>query len=161
MGSLAKKIFSSGSHLGSKHSYHTGMYYNYNYRPNKYSSINGDVCINNYNFDGIVYGQFICPVEGFDYGATKCCGEIYQQYCCTSDEFSISLAEYDKSNNNNNNNNNNYASTTVPKKTSSSTVLAITITIVVIAAVLTILTGVIVICVCKKRIYNRVPETVK
>ena len=64
MASLAKKIFSSGSHTAHKHNYHTGMYYNYNYRPDRYSTINGEVCVNNYNYDGIIYGPFRCPIDG-------------------------------------------------------------------------------------------------
>ena len=46
------------------HNYNQGMYNDYNYRPDKYAGVKGDTCVNNLEFDGIVLGQFICPIEG-------------------------------------------------------------------------------------------------
>ncbi len=69
LGSLAKKILHSksnkhGESYGSSHQYDQGVFYGYNYRSN-HGSNNGDTCVNNLEFDGIVYGKFICPVEGW------------------------------------------------------------------------------------------------
>lgn len=90
MGALAKKIMSRGGHgFGSghhSHNYHAGSYNGYNYRPDRYGSIQGQLCTNYLEYDGIVYGQFRCPVEGFDYTATACCGLPKEQYCCHPSE---------------------------------------------------------------------------
>jgi hypothetical protein len=76
---LAKKIISSG-----KHSHDSSNAYNY--RSSAYENIQGSYCINNVNYDGFSFGNFRCPVEGFDYSATMCCGDPYEQYCCSSAE---------------------------------------------------------------------------
>lgn len=75
-------------HHKQNHLYQFGVLDDYNYRPNKYKQIQGDVCINNLIYDGITFGEFICPVEGFDYASTSCCGPLYEQYCCTPAEAS-------------------------------------------------------------------------
>jgi hypothetical protein len=92
MKSVAKKIFQAAkSHHSAKkfnnHNYQSGMYNDYNYRPERYGSINGKTCINYLEYDGIVYGTFICPIEGFSYEAKYCCGPPREQYCCTLSEF--------------------------------------------------------------------------
>ena len=46
------------------HNYNDGIYEEYTYRPNEYASIVGETCINNLEFEGIVLGKFICPIEG-------------------------------------------------------------------------------------------------
>lgn len=63
-----------------------GVYNDYNYR-SAYTSLSGTTCENNVNYDGVIFGKIICPVEGFDYFATYCCGPPLQQYCCTQSEF--------------------------------------------------------------------------
>jgi hypothetical protein len=145
MSALARKIFSSGKHTGSRHNYYSGMYHNYNYRPNRYGNIKGDVCVNNVNFDGIVYGQFICPIDGFDFDATKCCGNLYEQYCCTPNQVYNSNNDYPNSFDNN-------------KKKNWGAIAGSIIGVVIFATFL-IICGVFNIWYCKKRIYNRVPTT--
>ena len=70
LGSLAKKILHSKSNMhggshGSNHQSNLGVFYGYKYRPDTYSEISGETCLNNLEFDGIVYGRFKCPVEGW------------------------------------------------------------------------------------------------
>lgn len=65
--------------------YHTGYYYGYRYRSNGYEKINGSVCSNNQTYDGIIYGQFVCPIDGFKATETECCGEVGEQFCCEED----------------------------------------------------------------------------
>ena len=48
----------------------------------RYYYIDGRTCINNQNFDGIIYGELRCPLMGYDYDETECCGPIGYQYCC-------------------------------------------------------------------------------
>lgn len=63
-----------------------GLHSGYNYRNGDYSNYKGSTCINNLNYNGLIIGKFICPVEGFDYSATECCGQKYEEYCCTPSE---------------------------------------------------------------------------
>ena len=65
------------------HNYQQGVYNDYAYRPNYYADIAGSVCYNYLEYDGIVYGAFVCPIEGFDITATACCGPPREQYCCS------------------------------------------------------------------------------
>ena len=58
-------------------------YYKYSYRSNEYSLIEGSKCTNNQSYDGIIYGQFQCPIEGFDVNEKECCGEEGEQFCCS------------------------------------------------------------------------------
>jgi len=44
------------------HNYKSGMLNDYQYRPAQYQTIMGETCTNNLEFDGIVYGKFLCPV---------------------------------------------------------------------------------------------------
>jgi hypothetical protein len=91
LGILAKKIMGrggggGGGHYSGSHNYHNGNYNGYNYRPNQYGNVQGAVCTNYLEYDGIVYGQFRCPVEGYDLTATACCGMPKEQYCCHPSE---------------------------------------------------------------------------
>jgi hypothetical protein len=45
------------------------------------------MCANYLEYDGLVYGQFFCPIEGFNYEDTKCCGPSKEQYCCSVEEY--------------------------------------------------------------------------
>ena len=101
MKSVAKKIFyaAKSHHNGKKlsnHNYQSGMYNDYNYRPQQYSSIQGETCTNYLEYDGIVYGTFICPIEGFSYEAKYCCGPPREQYCCTLYEFKSEEKPFEK-----------------------------------------------------------------
>ena len=40
-----------------------GFYNDYNYRQ-EFNSTIGETCENNLDFDGVVFGKFICPIEG-------------------------------------------------------------------------------------------------
>ena len=74
LGSIAKKIQEKWRLKHSKDSKHNPAYHNYksnvlndyNYRPEQYSTVMGETCTNNLEFDGIVYGKFMCPVEGLN-----------------------------------------------------------------------------------------------
>jgi hypothetical protein len=77
MKKLARRILQSDNRA-------IGKIHNFSYRHGKYATIVGSVCVNNINYNGIEFGHFVCPIEGFDYEATNCCGKIYEQYCCTS-----------------------------------------------------------------------------
>ena len=48
------------------HSVESGMYDDYNYRPDKYNSTVGEICENNSEYDGVVFGKFMCPIEGIN-----------------------------------------------------------------------------------------------
>jgi hypothetical protein len=76
---LAKKIMGSG-----KHPHGSGN--NYNFRPSNYENIQGSTCTNNVNYDGFAFGNFQCPMDGFDYSAVMCCGEPFEQFCCSPAE---------------------------------------------------------------------------
>ncbi len=87
MAGLAKKIMGSGKHHGyNNHDLNSGYYNGYNYRPGQYATIHGSVCTNNYDYSGLSFGQFRCPMEGYDYTATACCGPVDLQYCCSPNE---------------------------------------------------------------------------
>lgn len=86
---VAKKIFMSSRNRPKnqyKHNYMGGYYNDYNYRPDRYGQIQGQVCRNYLEYDGIVFGEFLCPIEGFNYDETECCGAYNEQYCCTPQE---------------------------------------------------------------------------
>lgn len=80
MAGLAKKIMGKGMHGTGHHDYNTGYYNGYNYRPQQYGGIKGALCTNTMNYDGISFGQFYCPLEGYGYDETACCGPMNQQH---------------------------------------------------------------------------------
>ncbi len=80
MAQLAKKIMGKGIHGKNQHDYNTGYYNDYNYRPQKYSNIKGSICTNTIDYEGISFGKFYCPLEGYDYDETACCGPPNQQH---------------------------------------------------------------------------------
>jgi hypothetical protein len=99
-GALSKKIQSSQKHAshgsdsygnnvmnydGASNNYQSGYYNNYNYRPQHYAQ--GSLCKNYANYDGVVYGQFYCPIEGFNAEDTRCCGPPNEQYCCNHRDY--------------------------------------------------------------------------
>jgi len=47
------------------------------------SILGGETCVNHENMNGVVFGQFRCPLQGFPYEARYCCGEYGRQFCCT------------------------------------------------------------------------------
>lgn len=64
-------------------------------------NLGGQTCTNNEDLNGTTFGQFRCPMYGFPYEATACCGEYGKQYCCIPDrsrfvplKISISLKYY-------------------------------------------------------------------
>ena len=83
---LANRILSLGTANKKgihKHTYKTGFYNDYNYRPGDYKLINGSVCTNYLEYYGIIFGKFICPIEGFNSDETHCCGPIrFLNRCC-------------------------------------------------------------------------------
>ena len=59
----------------------------YNFRSGKYANIrNGSICMNSINYNGFFFNNFECPIVGFDFAATHCCGRIFEHYCCTEKE---------------------------------------------------------------------------
>lgn len=76
---LAKKINSHQRLI--HHSSHR-----YNYRSGHYAHLRGDTCFNNYKYDGYTFGYFECPIEGYSYFDTACCGLPGEQYCCSQME---------------------------------------------------------------------------
>lgn len=87
---MARRILSSSQSSHKKynnHNYNDGYYNNYNYRPGKYGEVRGTLCTNYLEYDGIVFGQFYCPIEGFEYDETMCCGALKEQYCCSLTEY--------------------------------------------------------------------------
>jgi len=63
--------------------YQNGVMYGYNYRPADYSTItNGSLCSNNQVYNGIIFGKFKCPIEGYDLDEFECCDKADQQFCC-------------------------------------------------------------------------------
>lgn len=66
-----------------RYAHRSGYYYDYDYRSD-YSQVNGSICTNNQTYDGIIYGQFVCPIEGFKPEDTYCCGTEGEQFCCGS-----------------------------------------------------------------------------
>ena len=82
-GMVAYGIMSS---LATRGYYRGGGYYHRNgenYSPIRKGS-SGNVCINNEDFNGTVFGEFACPLPEFDPSAKYCCGsyENQTQYCC-------------------------------------------------------------------------------
>lgn len=49
----------------------------------------GSTCYNDDEYNGIVFGKFTCPMNGFRYDETECCGFSYQQYCCSPREANL------------------------------------------------------------------------
>ena len=93
---VAKKIFMSSKGRPKnqyKHNYMGGYYNDYNYRPDRYGQIQGQMCRNYLEYDGIVFGEFMCPIESYSYDETKCCGDINEQYCCTPQEKAMMRGE--------------------------------------------------------------------
>lgn len=86
MGKLAKKIMGSSKNKKGGHNYMAGTYNGYNYRPGQYSNIRGQKCTNWQAQNGMVFGEYICPIEGYNYDATSCCGMPNEQYCCSPSE---------------------------------------------------------------------------
>lgn len=89
MGALAKKLLGKGKYNTNgynNHDYSSGMYNGYNYRPGQYSNIRGRTCSNYLEYNGVVFGQFRCPIEGNHYDETECCGPMQEQYCCTPNQ---------------------------------------------------------------------------
>ncbi len=72
---LAKKIMSSNGNSWSLSN------------QNSYTGVDGSICTNTINFDGFVFGNFKCPIEGFHYSAVSCCGFKSNEYCCTPFQF--------------------------------------------------------------------------
>lgn len=96
---IAKKIQESWSIKKDKdpkfyfpyHTYKAGILNDYNYRPHDiYGTTQGETCTNNLEFEGIVFGRFICPIEGYDLSAAYCCGGKHrsrnEQFCCNLQE---------------------------------------------------------------------------
>lgn len=86
MGALAKKLLGKGKYNSNgynNHDYNSGMYNGYNYRPGSYNNIQGRTCSNYIEYNGVVFGQFRCPIEGNRYDETECCGHRQEQYCCS------------------------------------------------------------------------------
>ncbi len=87
------------------HNYNNGIYDEYNYRPNEYGSIVGETCTNKLEFEGIVLGKFICPIEGISFyfinfsikipmhkGINRLCSEISQCTYKTQKEININMS---------------------------------------------------------------------
>ena len=64
------------------HNYETGYFFDYNYRPGNYSNIDGSLCTNDQEYEGIVFSKMKCPIEGFSVEAVLCCDVPGQQFCC-------------------------------------------------------------------------------
>ena len=83
MAVIASKIAVQGkSTQFHNHNYKSGIYNGYDYRSAIRNKINGSVCTNHLEYSGIVFGLFICPIEGFDVEEKECCGPWREQYCC-------------------------------------------------------------------------------
>jgi hypothetical protein len=53
-------------------------------------NLGGYTCKNIENFNGTIYNEFRCPLEGFEIDYIYCCGDTDYQYCCTFfDEYVI------------------------------------------------------------------------
>ncbi len=85
---------SSYGYDGRNNYYERGLYNNYNYRPGDYANTRGSLCKNYVNYDGVVYGQFYCPIEGFNYDDTRCCGPHNEEYCCNEREYRMFNGDY-------------------------------------------------------------------
>lgn len=82
---LAKNIIRSGNYKPNgfnNHIYQLGYYNNYNYRPDEYANATSSICSNYLEYGGIVFGQFLCPTEGYNITATQCCGAVNEEHCC-------------------------------------------------------------------------------
>jgi hypothetical protein len=138
-----------GSYDGTNNHYQSGLYNNYNYRPGGYANTQGSLCKNYANYDGVVYGQFYCPIEGFSYDDTRCCGPYNEQYCCNERDYRVY--------NNNDRDEVRYYSRNERKKQSSAGIGLVFLFVVLplLACMICTLTGVF-FCV-KKRIYQKIP----
>ena len=77
------------------HDFENGFMFGYNYRPDNYSSINGSLCTNIQNYNGISFGKFKCPLEGYDLDETECCDLPDRQFCCTPSVLFSSSMDYE------------------------------------------------------------------
>lgn len=65
------------------HRYQLGLYNDYNYRPGEYAEVNmTSTCTNYLEYGGVVFGRYICPVEGYSLNSNQCCGPTNEKYCC-------------------------------------------------------------------------------
>ena len=92
--SLARKItlsknkkYPTGSKIGTAryNNYRSGSYYGYHYGyydQDTYTPVQGEMCTNYNDYDGIVYEHFYCPIEGFRRDEKYCCGAEGSEYCC-------------------------------------------------------------------------------
>jgi hypothetical protein len=83
---LAKNIIRTGNYMRNgknNHMYQLGLYNYYNYRPDEYAEVNvTSICTNYLEYGGVVFGKYICPVEGYSLSSNQCCGPNNEQYCC-------------------------------------------------------------------------------
>ena len=49
----------------------------------------GEICTNNVDYDGIQFGRFRCPIEGYEISETDCCGPPNEEFCCRRDKLGI------------------------------------------------------------------------
>ncbi|UJR28103.1 hypothetical protein I4U23_009358 [Adineta vaga] len=78
--------FGAGA-LGGVAAYSLMRSMSHSYRPGYYEAGygNGETCVNNEDLNGTRFGQFRCPLNGFERDAKHCCGEYGKQYCCVRD----------------------------------------------------------------------------
>jgi hypothetical protein len=67
-----------------KPSHHSASFYDF--RSGQYARYRGETCSNHFDYDGYKFGHFECPIEGFNFMDTACCGLKGEQYCCTPNE---------------------------------------------------------------------------
>lgn len=82
---LSERIIESGNYMRTgqnNHDYTKGTYNSYAYRSGDHAKINGSICSNYLEFGGIVFGHYICPIEGYSLHSTQCCGAVNEQFCC-------------------------------------------------------------------------------
>jgi hypothetical protein len=146
---LARKIASSDNTNSKKfnnHYYIDGYYNNYNYRPGEYSQIRLSLCTNYLEFDGIVFGQFYCPIEGFESDEVMCCGPLKEQYCCNQNAYNAEKGLSGASND-----------ALEHKKRVKDNIMFVMIILVPIIFFLLLLVGFFIFCCIKKRYYGRIP----
>jgi hypothetical protein len=73
------------SNLAMRPHFAPGYYHNnyHHYGSSSSARVKGEICFNNEDFNGTSFGQFQCPLPGFDMSARYCCGDYGEQYCCT------------------------------------------------------------------------------
>ena len=153
---MARKIqaASGGSHKKyNTHNYIDGYYNDYNYRPGSFGEIRSHLCTNYLEYEGIVFGQFYCPIEGFEALAEYCCAgpsTAKEQFCCT-------VAEYNAEKGIGGGSGIHDVLLEEKRRTIKENIMFTMIIVVPVIAFILLIVGFAILCCVKRKIYEKIP----